>query len=380
MTSDEDVSTFQRRLTVSWVVMAVLAGLLLLPHARRWLEGGTFGGATGQPRAMTPRGELADFEKASINIFDSVSPSVVYINTSVEGRNRWTLQTYEVETGTGSGFVWDTEGHIVTNYHVVKNATSLQVVFSDQSSYEAVKVQESPDHDLAVLKVDAPEDLLKPVLIGESSNLRVGQSVFAIGNPFRLGQTFTTGVVSARSRSIKGQGSSGRVIEDVIQIDAAINPGNSGGPLLDSAGRLIGVNTAIYSPSGASAGIGFAIPVDTVNRVVPILIANRRYVPPRLGIAVNDVLNETVAVRFNIHGIVVHQVYPDGPADRSGLRGMTTARGTPVVGDVILKVGDDRVTTSNELLLALQHHKPGDTVTLTILRDGEELTVDTTLE
>lgn len=377
MNSDQDVATFQRRLTISWIVMLVLAVVLLVPHVRRWMSAGI----TGEQRPVTPRGELADFEKTSIEVFRKASPSVVYINTRQRRQaNPWSFRQVEVEAGTGSGFVWDQQGHIVTNLHVIRGASSAQVVFTDQTGFDATLVGASEDHDLAVLKISADPDQLSPVLIGESDNLEVGQSVFAIGNPFRLGQTYTTGVISALSQNIRSQGANGRTIDDVIQIDAAINPGNSGGPLLDSAGRLIGVNSAIYSPSGASAGIGFAIPVETVNRVVPEIIANGRYEPPQIGIKSHPILNRLVADRLGVQGIVVQEVSPDSPAATIGLRAARESQGNIVLGDIIMKVDDLRVTSLNELRSALEHHQAGDTVTLTILREGEEQTVELTLQ
>lgn len=375
MNSEQDIATFQRRLTISWILMLMLAAYLLAPRVKRWMGVGI----TYDRRPVTARGELAEFEKTSIEVFRKASPSVVYINTRQRRRtNPWTLP-HEVESGTGSGFVWDQHGHIVTNYHVIKGASSAQVVFSDQSTFDARLVGTSEDHDLAVLRIDASPDLLIPVLIGESENLEVGQSVYAIGNPFRLGQTYTTGVVSARNQ-ILAQGGSGRVIEDVIQIDAAINPGNSGGPLLDSAARLIGVNSAIYSPSGASAGIGFAIPVDTVNRVVPEIIANGRYEPPRIGLVSDRAVNQLVAANTEIEGIVILEVSPGSPAEKAGLRAARLSRGTIDLGDVILKVDDERVTSLNELLSALEHHESGELVKVTIWREGKEEVVDITLQ
>ena len=352
--------------------MAVLAALLLMPEIRRWMDSRI----TGDPRPVTPRGNLADFEETSVELFRLASPSVVFVNTTTRVANPWTRRTYEAEAGTGSGFIWDKHGHIVTNFHVIKDASSYQVEFGDKS-FRAELIDSSPDDDLAVLKIEASSELLKPVSIGTSGDLKVGQSVFAIGHPYRLGQTYTTGVVSARSRSIKGP--SGRQIDEAIQIDAAINPGNSGGPLLDSAGRLIGVNTAIYSPSGASAGIGFAIPVDTVNRVVPAIIANGRYEPPRIGIGVNPELNEWFAQRTGRKAIVIASVEPGGPAATAGLQG-ARLEGRRIIADVILKVSNERVTTLNELLAALGNHTRGEQVTLTILREGIEQPVDVTLK
>ncbi len=216
------------------------------------------------PRPIAPRGELAADEKSTIALFRQASPSIVHITAVSVARDLFTLNLLQIPEGTGSGLVWDDTGNIVTNYHVIQNAGAAQVTLADQSTWKARLVGIAPDKDLAVLKIDAPKSRLRPIPIGTSKDLQVGQSAFAIGNPFGLDQTLTTGVVSALGREIESV--TRRPIQGVIQTDAAVNPGNSGGPLLDSAGRLIGVNTAIYSPSGASVGIGFAIPVDTVNR------------------------------------------------------------------------------------------------------------------
>jgi S1-C subfamily serine protease len=226
--------------------------------------------ANAVPRVVTPRGDLAEEEKATIELFRQASKSVVYITAIALRRDAFSLNVYEIPEGTGSGFMWDEEGHIVTNYHVIRTANGCQVTLADNSTYSAELVGAAPAKDLAVLRIDAPKRLLRPIPVGTSRDLLVGQKVFAIGNPFGLDQTLTTGVISALNREI--QSVARQPIQGVIQTDAAINPGNSGGPLLDSAGRLIGVNTAIFSPSGAYAGIGFAIPVDTVNEVVPKLI------------------------------------------------------------------------------------------------------------
>ncbi len=256
------------------LALLTLAYLLLTPDGLRY-------GWEAEPRTVAPRGDLAADEQSTIELFQRASPSVVYITTLARQRHPWTRNVLQVPKGTGSGFIWDDRGHIVTNWHVLEGASAARVRLSDQSVYNAVLVGGSADHDLAVLKIRAPFRSLVPVPLGTSRDLQVGQKVFAIGNPFGLDQTLTTGIISALNRTLSGVGE--RPIERMIQTDAAINPGNSGGPLLDSAGRLIGVNTAIYSPSGAYAGIGFAVPVDTVNQVVPRLIANSRYANARFG-------------------------------------------------------------------------------------------------
>jgi S1-C subfamily serine protease len=286
---------------------------------------------------------------------------------------------FEVEAGTGSGFVWDDAGHIVTNFHVIQGASSAQVVFSDQSSYDAILVGVAPEHDLAVLRVQPDPSLLRPLMIGRSDNLQVGQAVFAIGNPFGLDQTLTTGVVSAKSRRIEAP--SGRSIEGAIQIDAAINPGNSGGPLLDSSSRLIGVNTAIFSPSGASAGVGFAIPVDTVKRVVPQIIATGKYEPPRLGIVASDEISRAIAVRTGVQGIAIIELSPNSVAEQAGLRTATLdPGGSLVLGDILQAVDDYEVRTLEELGDALDEFDVGDTVKLKILREGKPVVLEVTLQ
>ncbi|MEM7476682.1 MAG: trypsin-like peptidase domain-containing protein [Planctomycetota bacterium] len=371
---NQQTTTLKRQLALTWVLMVLLAIFLLLPSIISWFNFGSL----GQPRAVTPRGALGDFEETTVKIFDEVSPSVVYINTQEQYRNIFTHRVEEKETGTGSGFVWDQEGHIVTNYHVIEGADSAQVFFSDQSSYEAIILAASPSHDLAVLKINAPQNKLRPVLIGESNSLKVGQSVFAIGNPFGLDQTLTTGIVSAKSRSI--QSPTGSRIDDVIQIDAAINPGNSGGPLMDSAGRLIGVNTAIYSPSGTSAGVGFAIPVDIVNRVVPQIIQRGEYAPPRLGVSIREDLNEDMKRQTGIQGVVILETMPGGPAASVGMQGSRFTRRGFIVGDIIQKIGTEKVTSVEQFQDVMQQYRRGQEVTVTFFRDDRVYEVDVTLE
>jgi len=226
-----------------------------------------------KPKAITPRGALMQIERTNIAIFERAKPSVVYISTLKRVVDYWSMSVWDIPKGTGSGFIWDEFGHIVTNYHVIEGASEAVVTLSNGLRYQAKLVGADPRYDLAVLKIKPVAGVMKPVIIGNSDDLRVGQIVYAIGNPFGLDWTMTMGIISALERVIDQQ--NGARIRHAIQTDAAINPGNSGGPLLDSAGRVIGVNTAIYSPSGASAGIGFAIPINLVNRVVSALIAGR---------------------------------------------------------------------------------------------------------
>lgn len=316
-----------------------------------------------------PTGSLSAEELATIKVFEQASPSVVFITNSAIRRDFWSLNTFEVPQGSGSGFIWDEHGHIVTNFHVIYGADSIQVVLDDQSSIQAQLVGVDPDHDLAVLKVQAPKNLFAPLPLGNSYNLRVGQKVLAIGNPFGLDHTLTTGVVSALGRTIKSI--SERTIEGVIQTDAAINPGNSGGPLLDSTGRLIGINTQIISPSGAFAGVGFAVPVDTVKRVVPQLIKYGKLIRPGLGISI---IPDSIAARWGIEGLIIAKVQSGGPADRAGLQSVReTRRGRILLGDIIRKVDGEPVKTFDDLLRILDRHKVGDQVSLEIQRESKTL-------
>ena len=322
-----------------------------------------------QTREPSPRGDLTSVEQATIQLFEAVSPSVVYITTLAQRRNFLTGLTSEVPSGTGSGFIWDEAGHIVTNMHVVEGADVAQIVLHDQTSYRAKLVGYSPAHDLAVLQIDTDDAILRPVDIGESANLRVGQSIYAIGNPFGLSATLTTGIVSALGREIPS--ARGGRIENVIQTDADINPGNSGGPLLDSAGHLIGVNTAIYSPSGASAGIGLAVPVDTVRRVVPQIIEHGGYQPPKLGIRGSEDLNSYMHRRLGIRGVAIVAIDPGSGADRAGLRGtVRAANGSLVLGDVVQAIDGEPVDNLGELETLLDRYKPGDEVSVTVEQEG----------
>jgi S1-C subfamily serine protease len=363
------------------VLLGLLAGWLVFTLLQRTPGGtrvapapGALKGAVAEPRPVTARGDLASDEKSTIELFERCSPSVVYI-TSLARRPVNFFEATEVAQGTGSGFVWDRQGHVVTNFHVIQNSDSLVVTLADQSDWKATIVGAEPDKDLAVLRIGAPEAKLPPILVGTSRDLKVGQKVFAIGNPFGLDETLTTGIVSALGRTIDAV--TARKIQGVIQTDAAINPGNSGGPLLDSAGRLIGVNTQIASPSGASAGIGFAVPVDTVNEVVPQLIAHGRVIRPRLGIAPAQ---EGVLRRLGLEGVLVASVQEGTGAARAGLRGFRRGPdGSILIGDVIVGVAGKKVASYDDLVSALEKQKIGDAVPVRILRDDREMTVDVTL-
>lgn len=305
----------------------------------------------------------------------SLAHNVVYITTLARARDLFSLNLFEIPQGTGSGFVWDEDGHIITNFHVIQGASSARVTLADNSTWDAQLVGMAPDQDLAMLSIKAPRSQLQPIPVGTSTDLQVGQKAFAIGNPFGLDQTLTTGIISALGREITAV--TGRTIAGVIQTDAAINPGNSGGPLLDSAGRLIGVNTAIYSPSGASVGIGFAVPVDTVNRVVPQLIRHGRVIRPGLGARIAD---DATARRLGLSGVLLIEVSQGSAAAAAGLRGTRrNDEGRLVLGDIIVGVETAPVTSINDLANALDQYKVGDTVTVAILRDNARLTVPVTL-
>ncbi len=349
----------------------LLLGLLLLWVAQPiWAPWFAYAKPAAEPRAVTARGNFSDDEQSVINVFEQNSQSVVYITTVERVLNVWTRNVSEVPSGTGSGFVWDDNGYIVTNNHVVEGHRSAKVRLSDQRVFDAVVVGTSPDHDLAVLKLQNAGAALPPVQVGSSNDLKVGQKVLAIGNPFGLDHTLTSGIISALNRSIDGD--NGKGMEGLIQTDAAINPGNSGGPLLDSAGRLIGVNVAIYSPSGASAGIGFAIPVDTVNRVVPSLIKNGRYVRPVLGVISDDAVSEKVNERLGTKGILVLEVSPNTPAAAAGIRGTQLLPNDELrLGDIVQAVDGKSVGSIDDLTAILENTAPNSQVTVQLLRDGK---------
>jgi S1-C subfamily serine protease len=356
---------------VAGLACLIVGGVILILnrlHARRddveW----------AQPRPVAARGKLSELEESRIAVYKQTRPSVVHI-TTLESSGGFSLNPREVPRGTGSGFVWNKGGYVVTNFHVVKGGNAFRVTLADGSSYKGTLVGVAPDNDLAVLQIGAPKKKLIPILVGKSSDLHVGQTVYAIGNPFGLDQTLTTGVVSALGREIPSQ-AKGRYIRDVIQTDAAINPGNSGGPLLDSAGRLIGVNTAIYSESGSSSGIGFAIPVDQVNRVVPQLIAHGKVVRPGLGVVL---VPDEQTRDLGLTGALILRVQPDSPAAKAGLQPTTRDEDGVHLGDVITAVDGKPVLKVNDLYNLLAQHNVGDTVSLQILRDGKQMTVEATL-
>lgn len=314
-------------------------------------------------------------ERNNIQIFKQSSPSVVTVTNQTLVRNRRSFDLQTVPQGAGTGFIWDQQGIVVTNYHVLEGAKKITITLPDQSHWPAEVVGLAPDKDLAVLRIQAPAEKLKALPLGDSSQLEVGRKVLAIGNPFGLDATLTIGVVSALGREIESPNK--RTIRNVIQTDAAINPGNSGGPLLNSQGQLIGVNTMIYSPSGASAGIGFAIPVNTVKAIVPQLIAHGRLVRPVLGI---DVAPQEWATRNNIKGVPVLRSIPGLPAADIGIVGVSrSARGVITLGDVIVAVAGQKVDDYDDLLSILEQHRAGDTVDIEVLRQQQRWSHSLTL-
>jgi S1-C subfamily serine protease len=360
------------------VVLVTMNILLLAATASLYLMQTAPAAAPPTP-TVTARGDLAADERATIELFRNARESVVFITTRQRVADFWTRNVYSVPRGSGSGLIWDEAGHIVTNYHVIEGASGAQIQLADGREFSASLVGVSPQHDLAVLKIGG-SGFTAParVPIGTSNDLQVGQNVFAIGNPFGLDWTLTKGIVSALDRSLPNE--SGPDIDHLIQTDAAINPGNSGGPLLDSAGRLIGINTAIYSPSGASAGIGFAVPVDTVMRVVPQLIASGRYSQPTLGIESEEGINDRLKRASGLDGVFVLRVAPGSTADRAGLTAATRTPGGVVPGDVVVALNGRPVSRVGDLLARLDDFRAGQRVELTLVRGGEQRTVSLELE
>jgi len=317
------------------------------------------------PRVIQARGTLAESEQATIAIFESASPSVVLvISRSVSNFN-------QEEVGAGTGFVWDEAGHIVTNNHVVQ-AQEIMVRTPGGEDVRATVIGRAPQYDIAVLRLERPSGA-PPLPLGSSSDLRVGQATFAIGNPFGFDRTITSGIVSALGRQLLTR--EGREIADVIQTDAAINPGNSGGPLLDSAGRVIGVTTAIYSPSGAYAGLGFAVPIDTVARVVPQLIESGRAPIAGIGVMAAD---QQIAARLGVEGVLVWQTAQGSPAERAGLRSTDPQRG--IIGDVIIQAEGQPVRRLVDLTNALDRLGVGADIDLTVRRGNQTVELSIPIE
>ena len=318
----------------------------------------------GMRPVTQPIGDLGANERANIEVFERISPSVTYITNKRLQRDYFSFNVMEVPQGTGSGFLWDNKGHVVTNFHVVYEADEIEVRLQDGKSYDADVVGADPDHDLVVLQINSTNLNISPVMIGSSNDLRVGQKVLAIGNPFGLDSTLTTGVISALGRTI--QSMTKRYIHDVIQTDAAINPGNSGGPLLDSFGRLIGVNTAIISPSGTYSGVGFAVPVDTVNRIVTKLINHGKVGRPGFGISL---IPEHIMSRIGIEGVGILEVFKGSSAEEAGLREVKRlSNGRIEMGDIIIEVDGSHVKSSTDLVRILDRHEVGDEIDIVIIR------------
>lgn len=359
------------RISVSSLLLLLAIFLLLGYQISKWTAG-MFRSPAVEERVITARGNLADDEKATIALFKNASPSVVYITTVAERVDLRTLNALQIPLGTGSGFVWDDAGNIVTNFHVISGASFAHVTLSNHKEYDATQVWASAADDLAVLRITAPREELIPIAVGSSSDLQVGQKVFAIGDPFGFDQTLTTGVLSALGRKVENPG--GHPIFNALQTDAAINPGNSGGPLLDSAGRLIGVNTAIVGET--NAGIGFAIPVDTVNRVVSQLIANGKVVRPDSGIRTSEAFSRSITRRLGITGVLVLEVEPGSPAEKAGLKPARRLSNGNLSADIVLSVGGTPVDSVEDLNRAFETYKPGQKVPLNVLRNGKQQMVE----
>ncbi len=353
------------------VLLLLVAGALVFTVIQQRKQTQHVINAEPRPIAQRPDDKLGADEQATIDVFGKFSRSVVHV-TNLAVRRDMSLNETEIPQGVGSGFVWDSDGHIVTNFHVVQEADRASVTLNDGKTYPATIVGVEPNKDLAVLHIDAPAAKLLPIPVGQSATLKVGQKVLAIGNPFGLDQTLTTGVISGLGREIKSV--TQRPILDVIQTDASINPGNSGGPLLDSSGRLIGINTAIYSPSGANAGIGFAVPVDTINLIVPQLIRSGKITSPVLGIVP---LSDQQAQRYRVaDGVAVRTVTPGSAADQAGIVGMVPGQ----LGDVIVNMDGTDVHRLSDLFKVLDGHKIGDAIDVVLDNQGRRRTVKVTLQ
>jgi len=356
-------------LMLGWALLLLLTVPNLIKAVRR-------GSERAQARPVQAREDLYADEKLTIELFKKSRESVVYITTLVYQQDIFSFNVMEIPQGTGSGFIWDKAGHVVTNFHVIQQAQNVVVTLSDQSKWRANLVGVDADKDVAVLKIAAPVEKLKPIPIGSSKELIVGQRVYAIGNPFGLDQTLTMGIISALGREIHSI--TRRPIQGVIQTDAAINPGNSGGPLLDSAGRCIGVNTAIYSPSGAYAGVGFAVPVDIINRLVPQIINYGKVTRPGLGIQIAE---DYIANQLGIQGVLVMDITRGSSAEKAGLKPTRRDRnGDILLGDIIVSV-DGKITRSvDDLYKVLEQYEVGDSVTVEIVRDQKRRTINIALQ
>ena len=325
---------------------------------------------------------LTEEERNNIAVYEKVADGVVNV-TSTAIQMDFFFNAYPTQ-GSGSGSIIDTRGHILTNHHVVADAQKLEVTLADGSKWSAKLVGSDPDNDLAVIKIDAPREKLKVISMGDSKNLRIGQKVLAIGNPFGLQRTLTTGIISSLGRTIRSE--AGTLIEDVIQTDAAINPGNSGGPLLNSDGEIVGINSAIISPTGGSVGIGFAIPVNTAKRVVPQLLSKGYVTYPWIGATIQSLIPEIAKYgKLKVErGAMIAEVVKGGPADKAGLKGgnQKIQVGNMIVfvgGDIVVKADQKEVKTNDELIHYIRDKKPGETILLKVYRKGDLVDVKVTL-
>ncbi len=371
-----------------------LAGLVLSPSPIRSIGAGADDGAAPPGHSVAPAQPTTDTDRAiaageetplpeglgadelrNIRVFRASAPSVVNVTSIALRRDLFSLDVMRIPQGTGSGIIWDADGHIVTNFHVIQEGNAFTVTLANHQTYDAEVTGYAEDKDLAVLRIKASRAELRPIEIGRSRDLVVGQTVLAVGNPFGLDHSLTIGVVSALGREL--QSPSGRTIHDVIQTDAAVNPGNSGGPLLDSHGRVVGINSAIYSPSGTSAGIGFAVPADTVRRLVPQLIAHGRIVEPGIGISV---VSDSVAQKLGLTGVLIYGVQRGSPAAGAGLTGLASnGTGRIVLGDRIVAVNGRKVDSGDDLLDAFERAGVDATITLDVVREGRHRQVKVTL-
>lgn len=330
-------------------------------------------------RPLSNLSDLTSDEARTIQVFERSKGSVAFIQTVRKNHDHWSSQTFGATTGAGSGFFWDDKGHVVTNAHLMDDAMEAIVRMPDRSEYSAKLVGISPTFDIAVIRVDMPSGRPTPLPLFDSENLHVGQKTLAMGNPFGLDLTLTSGVISALNRTLMDD--EGNLIQHLIQTDAAINPGNSGGPLLDSSGRLIGMNTAIYSTSGTSSGVGFAIPANTLIRVIPSLIRDGYYLRPSLGIKVDDSINKLAQSEIGFVGVMVISVEKGSPADRAGIQGSRFDRmGNFTAGDIVKAIDDQPVTSVEDLLMHLDEKSLGQMVDIRIIRKGVAFKVRLRLE
>jgi 2-alkenal reductase len=356
---------FSIGIALLWILL-LATGWVAEPYIIAWWA------STEAPRVVMPRGDLTETERTTIRLFQTASPSVVHVFAQEPPQNFLELEPEESVVQSGSGIVWDAAGHVITNFHVISGTDRIGARLTSGEFVGVRVIGVAQNYDLAVLQLERPRTLLHPIAIGSSADLQVGQAAFAIGNPYGLDQTLTAGIISALHRRLPTSAAYENV--GVIQTDAAINPGNSGGPLLDSAGRLIGVNSAIISGSGASAGIGFAIPVDIVNKIATQLIRQGHVPIPGIGIVA---ASQAMATQLGIDGVIILRVLPDSPAAKAGLQGADGAGGA--VADVITAANGQPVHSMSDLAAACEQTGLGNPIKLTVTRDGQSRTVDLTV-